>query len=161
MQTLILPGYSKTNKDWVDEIVNNLKIDGVIRPFYWMHWGDDSMHFDAQEKADLIVKHIKDDNINIIAKSIGTLIATKIVAVIPNQIKKVILCGIPKVDLNEADFEFIKTVCLNNKNKITIIQNISDPHGTFEDVKDLGKIVPKESSDHNYPYFEDFNRILS
>lgn len=50
MQTLILPGYSSSNRDWVDEVAQNLKVDGIIRPFYWMHWTDESQKFDPQEK---------------------------------------------------------------------------------------------------------------
>ena len=33
MQTLILPGYSASNKDWVDEVTKTLKVEGIIRPF--------------------------------------------------------------------------------------------------------------------------------
>ena len=49
MQTLILPGYSSKNKAWTDEVAKNLKVDGVIRPFYWAHWTDEEVKFDAYE----------------------------------------------------------------------------------------------------------------
>ncbi len=160
MQTLILPGYSSINKSWVDEVTNNLKLDGIIRPFYWMHWSDESSRFDPKEKAELIVKHLKDDNVRIIAKSIGTLVACNLISLIPDQVTKIILCGVPVRDISKEDFDKIKEVCSLYKNKITIIQNINDPHGTFEDVKEFGKVIPKESSDHNYPYYEDFNHNL-
>jgi hypothetical protein len=89
MQTLILPGYSKTNKEWVDETVKNLKIDGIIRPFYWMHWTDETAKFDPQEKAELIAKHIKKDNVNIIAKDEGLKVANILKTLIPNQITSI------------------------------------------------------------------------
>ena len=54
MQTLILPGYSASNKEWVDETAKSLKVEGTIRPFYWMHWTDETSIFNAQEKAKLL-----------------------------------------------------------------------------------------------------------
>lgn len=160
MQTLIFPGYSKTNQAWVDEVSENLMVEGTIRPFRWMHWSDDISHFDPQEKAELIVKHIRVGEVKILAKSIGVLVASKVIDLVPDQVKKAVFCGIPKNDLNDIDFELITKVCQKYKDKITIIQNINDPHGNFEDVKYLGKVIPKDSSNHNYPYYEDFNRIL-
>ncbi len=67
MQTLILPGYSKTNKEWVDETAK----------------------FDPQEKAELIAKHIKKDNVNIIAKDEGLKVANILKTLIPNQITSI------------------------------------------------------------------------
>lgn len=86
MQTLILPGISKEDKDWVDETAKNLKSDGIIRPFYWMHWTDESQSFDPQEKADLIIKHLRGEKANIIAKNEGLEIANIIKSLIPEQV---------------------------------------------------------------------------
>jgi hypothetical protein len=86
MQTLILPGYSALNKDWVDEIAKNLKVEGTIRPFYWMHWTDENSKFDVQEKADLIIKHLKGEKANIIAKEEGIEVANILKSLIPEQI---------------------------------------------------------------------------
>ena len=89
MQTLILPGISKDDKKWVDETAQKLKDDGVqgiIRPFYWMHWTDESQKFDLQEKAELIAKHIKGDKVNIIAKNEGLEVANILKSLIPDQI---------------------------------------------------------------------------
>src|SRR3989339_708172 len=99
MQTLILPGYSSKNKDWVDAVANNLKFDGIIRPFYWMHWTDETKKFNATEKVILIAKHVKDEKLNIIAKSIGTLVCAMTTNLIPDQINKIIFCGIPVNDI--------------------------------------------------------------
>ncbi len=160
MQTLILPGYSASNKDWVDETAKNLKVGGVVRPFYWMHWTDENSKFDVDEKTNLIIKHIKGDNINIISKSAGNLIALKLVTMIPDQIKKIVLCGLAINDAKSEDLEFIKMICQNNKNKITIIQNSNDPHGTYEQIKDFGNVINKESDTHDYFYFEEINKFL-
>jgi len=89
MQMLILPGFSASNKEWVDQTAKNLKTDGIIRPFYWMHWTDSDSKFDPQEKAELIIKHIKGDKVNIIAKDEGLEVANILKSLIPDQILSV------------------------------------------------------------------------
>ncbi|MFZ3301787.1 MAG: hypothetical protein WA152_03690 [Microgenomates group bacterium] len=156
MQTLILPGYSASNKEWVDETAKNLKVEGTIRPFYWMHWTDENSKFDVQEKADLIAKHLRGEKANIIAKSIGTLVASLAIKTISDQINKVIFCGIPLNDISKEELEIIKSVAKSLGDKIIIIQNSNDPHGTFNEIKDFGIVIEKEGNTHNYPYFEEF-----
>jgi pimeloyl-ACP methyl ester carboxylesterase len=161
MQTLILPGYSEHNKTWVDEVAKNLKFNGIIRPFYWAHWTDETNKFDAKEKANLIAKHIKGDNINIIAKSLGTLVASYLYLLIPNQIEKIIFCGIPLTSLNDDELEVIKSCISKNDQKFLGFQNVGDPHGNFEEVKDFGNILMRSRDDHEYPYFDEFNNFLT
>lgn len=86
MQILILPGYSSENKEWVDDVANNLKTSDTIRPFYWMHWTDSNSKFDAQEKAELIVKHLRGEKAKIVAKDEGLEVADALRSLIPNQI---------------------------------------------------------------------------
>lgn len=160
MQTLILPGYSSENKAWVDETAKNLKTDSIIRPFYWMHWTDQSNIFKADEKALLISKHLRGETVNIIAKSISTLVTALIYNLAPQQINKVILCGIPLNDITPEELNLIKKFCQVMDENILILQNMDDPHGKFEQVKDFGNVKLKIASDHNYPYFDEFNKFL-
>jgi hypothetical protein len=160
MQTLVLPGYSIKNKTWADEVCRNLKIDGIIRPFYWMHWTDESDKFDAKEKAQLIAKHVKGNSVNIIAKSIGTLVASYLYELVPNQIEKVIFCGIPINGFDEEKIEVVKKCITGKGNNFLGFQNTSDPYSNFDKVKDFGNIVAKERSNHEYPYFDEFNKFL-
>lgn len=90
MQTLILPGISKDDKNWVDETTNNLKSKDIVRPFYWMHWTDETSVFNAQEKAELITKHLRGEKVNIIAKGEGVDIANRIKTLIPDQVNIII-----------------------------------------------------------------------
>lgn len=160
MQTLILPGYSPSNKEWVDNVAKNLDIKDIIRPFYWMHWSDELQKFNAQEKADLIVKHIRGDKVNIIAKSLGTLVACLVYKAIPNQIEKMVLNGIPLRDISKDETEVIKSVTMSNRYKVVIFQNRNDPHGTFEEVKFFGNVVVTERDDHDYPFFDKFQGFI-
>ena len=160
MQTLILPGYSSKNKTWVDETAKNLKFDGLIRPFYWAHWTDETKKFDATEKAMLIAKHVKDEKLNIIAKSIGTLVCCLTANLIPDRINKIILCGIPVNDISDGEIEIIKKCIHDFSDRTLVIQNMDDPHGSFEQVKEFDNVKMKVASNHDYPYFDEFNKFL-
>lgn len=160
MQTLILPGYSISNKEWVDETAKNIESKDIIRPFYWMHWTDENSKFDPQEKAELIAKHIRGDKVNIIAKSLGTLVCSYLYRIVPNQIEKIIFCGIPLKSLNEEEIELIKKCIVSKQRKLVGFQNINDPLGSFEQVKDFGNIKMTNRDDHSYPFFEEFNKFL-
>lgn len=161
MQTLILPGYSESNKEWVDETATNLKVEGTIRPFYWMHWTDENSKFDVQEKAELIAKHLRGEKANIVAKSIGTLVASLAIQMISDQINKVIFCGVPLKDISQEEIEIIKSVTKSLGDKIVIFQNINDPHGSFDNMKDFNNVKMTNRDDHNYPFFEEFNNFLT
>jgi pimeloyl-ACP methyl ester carboxylesterase len=163
MITFILPGYSLKNKEWLEECAMSLKVEGTIRPVFWEHWNDPDEKFKPKEKASLIARHAKGDKVNIIAKSIGSLVAAYIIEQIPDQINKVIICGIPLTDLKEGE-DIIKVLETLDPAKIICFQNEFDPHGSFTEVRaflpEKIKVVSKERSDHHYPYYTEFNEFL-
>ncbi len=168
MITLILPGYSAHNKVWLEEVAGNINADGEIRPIYWDHWTEPSKKFNAKEKARILSDISKNKVVNIIAKSLGTLVASYIIEKIPMQIEKVILCGIPLNDLSDTHKEDMTRILKNLGDiKILCIQNSSDPHGRFEDVKLFVasvnpkiEVIEKESNNHEYPYFDEISKFL-
>lgn len=165
MQTVILPGHSDKNKEWTDLVSVRLTVEGQIRPMFWDHWLDPMQLFYPREKATLIARHSKGDKINIVAHSVGTLVASYLILEIPEQINKVILCGIPLNDISlEEKDDLKKALGVLPKDKLICYQNSSDPHGTYPELKkflpaDID-IVEKTSTDHRYPYFEEFNKFL-
>ncbi len=168
MVTIVLPGYSIKNKDWAMETSKEVRLSYDVRPILWDHWEDSGKKFDAKEKADDVIDVILDDSANIIAKSIGTLVASYMLQKIPTRINKVIFCGIPLNDLNEVDKEVIKQA-LNvfPSEKIICFQNQDDPHGSFDQVnKFLSEVNPdikatsKPREDHEYPYYPEFESFL-
>ena len=166
MITFILPGYSPRNKDWADDVAKNLKLEGQIRPIYWDHWEDDAQSFKPKEKKDLIVRHSKGDSINIVAKSVGTLVAALIVKEVPDQVKKVILCGIPTVSDERMKITRDAFATFPSE-KVIVFQNQKDPFATdaevvafMKKVNPKIKVISKERGDHHYPYYEDFNDFL-
>lgn len=164
MQTIILPGFSGKNKEWSDEVANTLEVEGIIRPIHWDHWDDEKEKFDAKEKATVVARHARGEKINIVAKSIGTLVAAYIIQKIPDQIEKVVFCGIPVNDLDERDIDVIKKAISQIKDKIVVYQNSNDPHGSYEQIKNFEidfHLTEKPSYNHEYPYYEEFNNYLT
>lgn len=168
MVTIILPGLSPHNKEWLEETAKGIRGDSEIRPIYWAHWTDPSVKFDAKTKANLLDGVSGKRVVDIVAKSIGTVAASYLIQKSPEKIRKVIFCGIPLNGLDEKNKEIIK----NALRKIPVencicFQNDEDPVGGFSSVKnflsDLGKemkIIEKQRSDHEYFYIEDFNKFF-
>jgi pimeloyl-ACP methyl ester carboxylesterase len=168
MVTVILPGYSIHNKEWLEETAQKIGTDGEIRPIYWEHWTDPDSKFDAKEKARLLDGVAGKRVVDIIAKSIGTFVAGYIIEKSPEKIRKVILNGICLTDLGDDEKEILKSALkLISPENIICFQNEEDPHGDFEQAKKFLSdvdpeivIVSKPRDDHEYPYFEEFGDFL-
>jgi predicted alpha/beta hydrolase family esterase len=165
MITFILPGGAVHNKEWLEECAMELKVEGTIRPIFWEHWEDPEAGFDKKEKAGLIARHAKGDKVNIVAKSIGSLVAAYIIEQIPSQINKVIVNGICLNDIGDEEKETIKKALESLlPEKLICFQNENDPHGTFAEAKKFlppeVKLISKPRADHHYPYYSEFNEFL-
>ena len=168
MVTVILPGFSEHNKEWLEETAKTINVEGEVRAIYWDHWSDLAKKFDAKEKARLINDIAGMRSIDIIAKSIGTLVAAYMIIKSPDKIRKVIFCGIPLNDLSEADKEVIKLALKTIPAKSAIcFQNEEDPHGGSNQVKSLMaevgseiEVVSKFRGDHEYPYTDEFKKFI-
>jgi len=167
MRTIILPGFSVTNKEWAEEIKNNLDLTFPTSVYYWKHW--ESGKTEAQwveNEANRIISDTQKE-VNVIAKSIGTAVAMVILKLKPELINKIILCGVPIYDLREEDSKYYDVLVNFPTDKILCIQNIDDTHGSYEEVEKFLhsfnpnlKIISKPRSDHEYPYSEDFINFL-
>lgn len=166
MITFILPGYSASNRQWAEEAAKNLNLGHEIRPVFWSHWEDPAKTFKPKEKAQDVIDVLMDDTGNIIAKSVGTLVTALVLSQIPDRIHKVILCGIPSTSDERLKIfsEAFKNFPPEN---VMVIQNTKDPLGSYSEVKDFMKkvnpkinVIEKPRSDHNYPYFSDFQEFL-
>lgn len=167
MLTLILPGYSANNKLWAEEVAKNLKVGGIVRPLSWDHWEDETQTFKPKEKASLTIGLIAKGSANIIAKSVGTLVAAYIVEEIPEKIEKIILCGVPSVSEERLKI-FKEAFSTFPSEKIICFQNEGDPFVKPDELKKfMGqvnskiKVISKSRRDHHYPYYVEFNRFLS
>ncbi len=169
MITLILPGYSASNKEWADEVAKNLKVEGEIRPVYWDHWEDENQPFNVAEKVSSLTGLIVKQKVNIIAKSAGIAVAVGLIKAIPDQIQKVIICGLPyKGGTSERIEEYKKAFAGFPAEKMIFFQNEKDPLGPFTRVSSLLaqvnpqiEVVSLPRSDHYYPYYKEFQKFIS
>ena len=161
MLTIILPGYSERNKEWGEKTAKDLN----AKLHYWKHW-DNSLSQSLRNELPKILEEIGNNDVNILAKSDGTMVTMHVLAEIPEQINKIILCGIPSVS-NERLNLFKDSLTDFPTGDIIVFQNEKDPLGSFEEVKNfMSKVNPKikvvkmPRSDHHYPYPEEFRRFL-
>jgi hypothetical protein len=168
MKTFILPGYSEKNKVWVQETSNNLKPLFDTTEIYWPHWSSGQTKDNwIEDEVSRIITSTENQNINVIAKSVGTIVATTLIKTNLHLINKIILCGIPFKDFMVGDEKIYEVLKELPPEKILCIQNENDNHGNFESVKQLIlsinpniKVISKPRADHEYPYFEDFIEFL-
>ncbi|MBU0998639.1 hypothetical protein KJ570_03865 [Patescibacteria group bacterium] len=165
MKTIILPGFSEHNKEWIDDLKKKLKVFHPIETIDWEHWkyGGGLKLKKEMEKIDKIVGKEK---FNIIAKSVGTIVALKVIDRYKKQVNKVIFCGIPSIGDKRMDMFKSSFKGFDLKN-IICFQNSFDPFVSFIDLKsEINKIdskiiiVEKLAKNHNYYYSEDFQKFL-
>ncbi|OGM28223.1 hypothetical protein A2801_04320 [Candidatus Woesebacteria bacterium RIFCSPHIGHO2_01_FULL_41_10] len=165
MKTIILPGFSSKNKEWAGEVKKHLK-DSMV--YEWKHWkSGNSKDFSASDEAMMVMHWIAGNPVNIIAKSIGTIVTMYLLRD-KCPIEKLILCGMPLADLEESEIEIYKSLSEFDAKRVIVLQNKDDNHGSFKEVsKLLGqlnnkiKLIEKSRSDHEYPYFEEFVEFLT
>ncbi len=168
MNTEILPGFSLKNKDWAEGLQQFLSKYFSISVVYWPHWETEAAQKNWKEiQARNIAQKYKGTELNVIAKSIGTLVLMTSLKEYDLKINKIILCGIPLNDLDENDKKYYEILKNISPESILIFQNETDNHGSFNQVRDfIGKIHPqiklvnKPRNDHEYPYDEDFLEFL-
>lgn len=167
MRTEILPGYSPKNRDWAEAVRKSLGTNTHV--VYWPHWSD---HGCSENWIDNEVKKFNQSHegqeLNIVAKSIGTFVAMKILGQGKVRVNKLILCGIPVKDLEVTSSEAYKALLDFPPDKLMIIQNTDDTHGSISDLREFlpflssnVNVVVKPRDDHEYPYTDDFSRFLT
>ncbi len=171
MKTIILSGYSLRNRDWgidVAQEMNSVKdADLHVLVHEWLHWGGE-IEFSIGAEVERVLQEIGNEEFNIIAKSVGTLVLAKLLSGGTSKVNKIVLCGIPINDISDDEKKEYVSYAKISPKKIICFQNANDPHGNFEQVKkflitiDLKfKIIEKPSETHEYPYTEKFVEFLT
>ncbi len=168
MITLVLPGFNQLNKAWAEEIKYHVDLNQPIEIIEWKHWKTgNAKDFSPLEEANGIAKKYANEEINIVAKSMGTLVTMHLFGMIPLNMSKVILCGIPLHDLKDEDKKLYEALETIPAYKTLVIQNTEDPLGSWQEVTDFLKsmnplmnVQQRIADTHDYPYWEEFKRIL-
>lgn len=166
----ILPGFSKRNQEWAVNTRDGLQEHNSIQAnvVYWSHWETGTVEGGwIENEANKIAERVAENTINILAKSVGTLVAMEVLKH-SVQVDKVILCGIPVEDFQEDSKERYSALKGVDAHHVIIIQNDNDPHGSPNQVKSLINefnpeitIETKIGDHHEYPYVDDFIAFLS
>ncbi len=180
MKTIILPGYSLSNREWAEEVKRKLGEKNKAFVHEWKHWATgEQKDFSVEGEAKKILSEVGSGSVNIIAKSIGTLVAATLLnkqslassaGKIAPQINKLILCGIPSAFIKDNKLEDESYFGLKklSPDKVVVFQNEKDPLASFEKIKEMFskidpqiKVIEKDREDHDYPFYSDFEKILS
>jgi Alpha/beta hydrolase domain len=168
MKTIILPGFSLSNKEWAHEVKNKVKLDGPLVVHEWLHWKSGRQSLSLKKEIEAILKLVGEEEINFISKSVGTRVTVNLLPFLKRKINKIIFCGIPLRGFGEKTREmFRQELSSFPHQKLLIFQNDNDPWGKYKLVKEFVKninqkikITEKERSDHNYPYYSEFEDFL-
>lgn len=167
MLTLILSGFSLKNKDWAEKTKEELAPDIESQVIYWPHWESEKPEDGWIENETEKIITREDPQVNIIAKSVGTLVAMHVLERKPEMVGKLILCGIPLYDFQEGDPMHYKVLRDFPEDMVLCIQNENDNHGSFEAVEKFIhstnpklRILSKPRDDHEYPFTENFKEFL-
>ncbi|OGM57526.1 hypothetical protein A2955_04225 [Candidatus Woesebacteria bacterium RIFCSPLOWO2_01_FULL_37_19] len=166
MKTVILPGYSKHNREWAEDVARKLKLGHKIVVHEWKHWSSKG-GFSLKSEVAKILEEVGNEKVNIIAKSVGVFVALNLIPKIPTKVNKVIFCGIASV-VAEDRSALLETSLLEIPVEYFLcIQNEHDKYVPFAQANEFYhavepklKVISKPRSDHNYPYFEDFQKFL-
>lgn len=172
MQTLFLSGFSDRNKDWMNSVIASLPSQDFI-PTLYPHWGkeiDFDSYLNNLNLDDYLTSILPETEpeINILAKSFGTLIASKLISTQKVKINKVILCGIPSNLLSNFSsiYQSLSNLAPTN---LLIIQNEFDKYGPVKEISTkLASLginthiveIPNNSS-HDYDQLELFANFLN
>ena len=169
MNLILLPGNSKRNETWLENVDARLQkyFKTTYRQNYY-HWDKGESDIDLIfeiEKFSLNASHLKP--YAIFAKSVGALLALK--AIYENKIVPswCLFAGMPLELVKNESIDLKKW--LNGINfPIYIMQNNSDPVGAYNDVKwflsDVDSpninVIETPGSTHNYDDIDLFERLV-
>lgn len=164
MRYVLLPGFSASNKEWAHDLKDYFQQKGLeLHIVAWLHWQREKPSFNMYQEVQRVVDTIGDQEVVIIAKSIGTELAAYLISEDLVKTRRLILMGIPS-----RNSLYAKALSKFDPAKVIVIQNSRDPKGYFVDVKDFIhsinskiEVVETNSSTHQYPYNELIYRLAN
>lgn len=160
MKYLILPGFSEKNKVWAYEVRDELEKVGVTSEVIeWDHWASGvEADFDFKREGEKVLKEVGNGDFGIIAKSIGSVLTSRLLKVFFERCARLVLLGIPLKSFTEKDKESFEIFKNFPSEKLLVFQNSQDPYGSYKEVREfMRSLNPKITvtmllrDDHNYP----------
>ncbi len=168
MKVIVLPGNSLKNRDWAIQVADFLKPEFETKIIEWEHWKTGvEAGLDPKVEISKVSAAVGNDRVHIIAKSIGTWIIAQMLPDFKDKIDKMVFVGVPVSDLSGSDKESYQVMADFPADKLLIIQNEHDNHGSPDQVSQFLsginpqiKVEVRPRSDHDYPYLEEFKNFL-
>ncbi len=169
MKTILLPGFSLQNRDWAEEVRDQIGKRVGLEIHYWPHWQTgEAIEGWKEREVERFLNETGKEKVNVIGKSIGTLVAVMALNKNIEIVNKIVLCGVPVYDLRPGDGDNYQVLARLRPGRVMVIQNEKDNHGSFDDVaKMMASIsqniltVSRPREDHHYPYAPDFENFLA
>ncbi|MDP1694529.1 MAG: hypothetical protein Q8L34_03235 [Candidatus Woesearchaeota archaeon] len=166
MKVVLLPGNSKENKAWIEEIEKTLKKECATKVIYYEHWktGEETINIEAEVKKleQVVVKEGV-----IFAKSAGCLVVLKGIAEKRINPKKCIFAGV-SVRWAESKNIPIKEWLKKNKIPTVILQKTEDPAIHVSELRILLQELKVENytmkeipgNDHHYENIKQIKELI-
>ena len=170
MKLIILPGNSKSNREW------NQKASEVLKSYFperyiqdYSHWDSDTDILDFEVEAKKLSDNIGTEECMIFAKSAGSLLAAYCISKNLIKPKKSVFLGLPVLWAKEHGFEIDKWF-QGYEVPTVILQNANDPIASFDvmksfidtlDIKQSIDLIKLDGDDHKYDDFQLIEKKIS
>lgn len=171
MDLLLLSGNSKRGKEWLEQVDRYLEpqFDKTYRHDY-AHWEKDEPEIDLDlelERLTELAKTISQQYI-VFAKSAGTILTSKAVAMGVLRPKACLFVGLPMAMVHNQNLpagDWLETADF----PISVLQHTSDPLGSFRDVKQYVESLNHDNitvheivgDTHDYLEFQTFSDFIN
>jgi alpha/beta superfamily hydrolase len=143
---LLLPGNSKSNKDWIDKLAEDFgKHFEEIKVFHWDHWNKWERTGNWKQETENAIEAVKDwENYIVLSKSFGDLVALALAQKAENKPSKMYLLGFPVKFAENLSFP-TKSMLADCPSELVFIQKDRDPACGYDDLVEYLKQfdVPK------------------
>ena len=168
MNLIILPGNSPEHERWLNEAANAFEpFFDEIHAVHYRHWQTGAPEVDESYEIEALRSLSMDMSDSVIlAKSVGTVIATRAISEDILRPRNTVFLGLPIT--NSLFGTSLEEYGLQNIVPLTIVQNTNDPYGSFTDVRDfLTKIgatqvalIEAPGQTHDYEDYEQYSGLL-
>lgn len=163
MKYVLLPGFSISNKEWAYKLQEYFSNNGInLEVVEWRHWKGQNQSFSLKQESQKVRDIVGDEEVVILAKSVGTRLSAYLIKNNLIKISKIILMGVPSE--NEI---YIQAFSQFPGRRVAVVQNTSDPMGSYVKVKNFFhkinpeiKVLETPRRDHIYPYPEMLQSLI-
>ncbi|MFH1547383.1 MAG: hypothetical protein ABIC57_02765 [bacterium] len=171
MNILLLPGISLGNEEWIDRFGAYCKGKfGEVIAIHYDHWVSGEQLADVEKETQKAIEEVEGwEDYVIVAKSIGCVVATKMLKKLKNQPKYVVMVGFP-LSLVENKFNDILNLLNDVQTKLIFVQKLKDPACSFatlkvfleklniKNYKAIEYVNPKEPIDNHH--YESYKKLV-